>query len=107
MCHNCYHRKGKSKLATECKHKTRPHYSNGKCQHCYLADYYIKKKSSIKTAASKRQRAETARGLAGSAPEGRGRTDESQEELEDLSNTPFKLRGKFERRKRERGEGKE
>ncbi len=44
MCHNCYHRKGKSRMAHACEHKTRPHYSNGLCQSCYLAQYYLKRK---------------------------------------------------------------
>ena len=44
MCHNCYHRKGKSKMASACIHKNKPHYSNGLCQNCYLAQYYLKRK---------------------------------------------------------------
>ena len=44
MCHNCYHRKGKSKMASACSHKNKPHYSNGLCQNCYLAQYYLKRK---------------------------------------------------------------
>ena len=31
-------------MATECEHTDRPHYSSGKCQSCYLAEYYIKRK---------------------------------------------------------------
>ena len=44
MCHNCYHRKGKSKMATACSHTNKPHYSVGLCQNCYLAQYYLKRK---------------------------------------------------------------
>lgn len=44
MCHNCYHRKGKSKMAYACGHPNRSHYSRGMCQNCYLAKYYIKRK---------------------------------------------------------------
>ena len=44
MCHNCYNRKGKSRLATSCPHTDRPHYSGGMCQSCYLAKYYLKRK---------------------------------------------------------------
>lgn len=44
MCHNCYHRKGKSKMASACSHTNKPHYSNGLCQNCYLAQYYLKRK---------------------------------------------------------------
>jgi hypothetical protein len=35
----------KAKLATECPHKDRPHYSSGRCQNCYLACYYQKRKA--------------------------------------------------------------
>jgi len=44
MCHNCYHRKGKSKKADKCGHPERAHYSAGMCQNCYLAKYYLKRK---------------------------------------------------------------
>ena len=45
MCHNCYHKRGKSKMASACGHTTKPHYSNGLCQNCYLAQYYQKRKA--------------------------------------------------------------
>jgi hypothetical protein len=44
MCHNCYHKRGKSKMASACAHTNKPHYSNGLCQNCYLAQYYLKRK---------------------------------------------------------------
>lgn len=44
MCHNCYHRRGKSKMAHGCGHPHKQHYSQGMCQNCYLAKYYIKRK---------------------------------------------------------------
>ena len=44
MCHNCYHRRGKSKMAYGCGHPHKPHYSQGMCQNCYLAKYYVKRK---------------------------------------------------------------
>lgn len=47
MCHNCYHRKGKTKMATVCGHTERSHYSSGMCQNCYLAKYYIKRKDKM------------------------------------------------------------
>ena len=47
MCHNCYHRKGKTKMATTCGHTNKSHYSNGMCQNCYLAKYYIKRKAKL------------------------------------------------------------
>lgn len=47
MCQYCYNSFGKSKLATLCPHKNKPHYSNGKCQNCYLASYYVKRKAKL------------------------------------------------------------
>ena len=32
-------------MATACSHTTKPHYSNGLCQNCYLAQYYQKRKA--------------------------------------------------------------
>ena len=60
MCHNCYHRKGKTKMASKCEHTNKPHYSNGLCQNCYLAQYYIKrkKKQEEKNALEKAKREE-------------------------------------------------
>ena len=37
-------RGNKSKMASECAHTDRPHYSSGLCQNCYLAQYYKKRK---------------------------------------------------------------
>ena len=47
MCHNCYHRRGKTKMATACEHTNKPHYSNGLCQNCYLSQYYLKRKKKM------------------------------------------------------------
>lgn len=47
MCHNCYHRKGKTKMAYACGHTNKSHYSSGMCQNCYLAKYYIKRKNKM------------------------------------------------------------
>lgn len=47
MCHNCYHRKGKTKMAWACGHTNKSHYSSGMCQNCYLAKYYIKRKTKM------------------------------------------------------------
>jgi len=44
MCHNRYHRRGKSKKAYACGHLEKAHYSAGMCQNCYLAAYYQKRK---------------------------------------------------------------
>lgn len=32
-------------MATACGHTNKPHYSNGLCQNCYLAQYYQKRKA--------------------------------------------------------------
>lgn len=32
-------------MASSCGHSTKPHYSNGMCQSCYLAQYYLKRKA--------------------------------------------------------------
>ena len=40
MCNNCYHKKGRKKLAQNCPHKDRPLYARGKCQFCYLHQYH-------------------------------------------------------------------
>ena len=40
MCNNCYHKKGRKKLANNCPHKDRPLYAKGKCQFCYLHFYH-------------------------------------------------------------------
>ena len=44
MCQNCYHRRGKTKMAYACGHPNKSHYSSGMCQNCYLAKYYLKRK---------------------------------------------------------------
>jgi len=36
---------GKTKKAYACGHPNKSHYSNGMCQNCYLAKYYIKRKN--------------------------------------------------------------
>ena len=43
-------------MATACTHSHKPHYSNGLCQNCYLAQYYLKrkKKNQEKMAAAKK-----------------------------------------------------
>ena len=34
-------------MAHACEHKNKPHYSNGLCQNCYLAQYYLKRKKKL------------------------------------------------------------
>jgi hypothetical protein len=61
MCHNCYHRKGKSKMAYACGHTTKSHYSSGMCQNCYLAKYYIKRKNKMEEKAKDKEEEEAAK----------------------------------------------
>lgn len=61
MCHNCYHRKGKTKMAHACGHPERSHYSSGMCQNCYLAKYYLKRKNKAEEKAKAKLDAETAK----------------------------------------------
>ena len=40
MCNHCYHKYGRSSLATDCIHAgQKPIYAKGKCQSCYINDY--------------------------------------------------------------------
>ena len=34
-------------MAFACEHTDRSHYTNGLCQNCYLAEYYVKKKQKL------------------------------------------------------------
>lgn len=61
MCHNCYHRKGKTKMAHACGHTDRSHYSSGMCQNCYLAKYYLKRKSKQEEKAKAKLESEAAK----------------------------------------------
>ena len=40
----CKHKIGKTKKAWACPHTDKLHYSKGKCQNCYLAQYYQDRK---------------------------------------------------------------
>ena len=40
MCKNCYHSKGRVKMAELCDHKDRKLYARGVCKACYLRDYH-------------------------------------------------------------------
>ena len=35
MCNHCYHAKGRTKLATMCRHLDRRAYAKGLCMSCY------------------------------------------------------------------------
>ena len=40
MCNHCYHKYGRSAMATVCSHAgKRTVYAKGKCQSCYINDY--------------------------------------------------------------------
>lgn len=45
MCQNCYHSKGRTKLATKCPHKDRVLYAKGICKNCYLSQYHKDKRN--------------------------------------------------------------
>jgi hypothetical protein len=45
MCKNCYHAKGRTKMAFACSHTDRTLYAKGLCKNCYLSIYHKSKKS--------------------------------------------------------------
>ena len=45
MCKNCYHCKGRNKLATLCDHTERKLYARGICKACYLKEYHNRTRS--------------------------------------------------------------
>ena len=51
MCKNCYHCKGRNKLATLCEHTDRKLYARGVCKACYLRQYHNRTKSAKDPAA--------------------------------------------------------
>jgi hypothetical protein len=48
MCKNCYHSKGRKKLADKCGHEDRILYAKGMCKNCYLSIYHKSKRISKK-----------------------------------------------------------
>lgn len=40
LCRNCYHTKGRQKLATECPHTDRKMYARKVCKACYLRVFH-------------------------------------------------------------------
>lgn len=40
MCKNCYHQRGREKLADKCPHIDRANYAHGVCKNCYLSAYH-------------------------------------------------------------------
>lgn len=55
LCRNCYHSKGRSKLATECEHTERKLYARGVCKACYLRMFQYRKSQSKKKATDKQK----------------------------------------------------
>jgi hypothetical protein len=45
MCKNCYHLKGRIKLADKCKHTDRANYAHGVCKNCYLSQYHRERRA--------------------------------------------------------------
>ena len=45
MCKNCYHSKGRNKMATLCEHTDRKLYARGICKACYLREYHTRNRS--------------------------------------------------------------
>ena len=43
MCKNCYHSKGREKLAFKCEHRDRKLYARGFCKACYLREHHTAK----------------------------------------------------------------
>jgi hypothetical protein len=57
LCRNCYHSKGRNKLATECEHTDRKLYARGICKACYLRTFQYKKQAAKpKAAVSKKNK---------------------------------------------------
>lgn len=45
MCKNCYHSKGRNKMAEKCEHTDRKLYARGVCKACYLREYHNRAKT--------------------------------------------------------------
>ena len=45
MCKNCYHCKGRNKMATLCEHTDRKLYARGICKACYLREYHSRNRA--------------------------------------------------------------
>ena len=57
LCRNCYHSKGRLKLATDCEHSDRKLYARGVCKACYLRLFqYNKSTMAKKTATAKKDK---------------------------------------------------
>jgi hypothetical protein len=52
MCKNCYHAKGRTKLAAKCDHPERALYAKGQCRNCYLSIYHKAKRIDMKKKSS-------------------------------------------------------
>ena len=45
MCKNCYHKKGRDKLADKCPHIDSANYAHGVCKRCYLSEYHRQRRA--------------------------------------------------------------
>lgn len=48
MCKNCYHYRGREKLADKCPHPERANYAHGVCKNCYLSAYHKERRAANK-----------------------------------------------------------
>ena len=48
MCKNCYHSRGREKLADKCPHTDRANYAHGVCKNCYLSAYHRERRAQNK-----------------------------------------------------------
>jgi hypothetical protein len=48
MCKNCYHSRGREKLADKCPHTERANYAHGVCKNCYLSAYHRERRAANK-----------------------------------------------------------
>lgn len=56
MCKNCYHSKGRIKLADKCSHVDRANYAHGVCRNCYLSAYHRDRRAQLKQSKPKYQK---------------------------------------------------
>lgn len=69
-------------MASSCGHLNKPHYSNGMCQSCYLAQYYLKRKAKnmAKKAALEMEQQENAKASQDDASESSGPKNEQSKQ---------------------------
>lgn len=55
MCKNCYHHRGRAKLADKCLHTDRANYAHGVCKNCYFSAYHKERLAQNKVSRIKRR----------------------------------------------------